>query len=166
MEEVWKDISGYEGYYQISNLGRVKSKRKILKPIKGEYLKVGLSKNGKHNVQYVHRLVAELFVENINKKPQVNHKDENKYNNHANNLEWVTHKENMNYGTKQDRESIVKTKYHILQYDKNMVFIKEWYNTREIEKNTCYKKANIQSCCRGKQKYAYNYVWKYKSANL
>ena len=81
MEEIWKDIKGYEGLYQVSNLGRIKSKRKILKPIKGEYLKVGLSKNGVQKTLYVHRLVAEAFVKNNNEFTHVNHIDENKYNN-------------------------------------------------------------------------------------
>lgn len=160
-EEIWKDISGYEGLYQISNLGRVKSKRKILKPINGEYLHVGLSKNGIQTTKLIHRLVAENFIDNPNNLPQVNHKDENKHNNCVNNLEWITFKENMNYGTKQDRESIIKTKYNVLQYDLEGNFIKKWFNLREITKNTNYKKSNIQYCCLGKNKTAYGYIWKY-----
>ena len=157
--EIWKDIKGYEGLYEVSNLGRVKSKRKILKPINGEYLKVGLSKNGIQKTLYVHRLVAETFLGKSNL--QVNHKDEDKHNNNIENLEFVTHKENMNYGTKQDRESIIKTKYHVNQYDKNGNFIKQWYNLRDIVMNTKYKKENIQYCCLGKYKYAYGYKWEY-----
>ena len=157
--EIWKDINGYEGLYKVSNLGRVKSKRKILKPINGEYLKVGLSKNGVQKTLYIHRLVAETFL-GINNL-QVNHKDENKHNNNIDNLEFVTHKENMNYGTKQDRESKSKTKYHVNQYDKNGKFIKQWFNLREIALSTEYKKSNIQHCCLGKTKYAYDYKWEY-----
>lgn len=160
MEEVWKDIPNYEGLYQASNLGRIKSKRKILKPIKGEYLKVGLSKNGIQTTKYVHRLVAETFLGKSDL--QVNHKDENKHNNCVNNLEWITFKENMNYGTKQDRESMIKTRYHILQYDLDGNFIKEWFNLREIEKNTNYKKSNIQYSCIRKNRNAYGFKWKYK----
>ena len=159
MQEIWKDIPEYEGLYQVSNLGRVKSKKKILKPIKGEYLKVGLSKNGVQTTKYIHRLVAETFLGKCNL--QVNHKDENKYNNHLDNLEWVTFKENMNYGTKQDRESIIKTKYNVLQYELNGKLIKKWFNLREITQKTNYKKSNIQSCCTGKSKSAYGYIWKY-----
>lgn len=161
MQEIWKDIKGYENLYQVSNLGRVKSKRKILKAINGEYLKVGLSKNGKQNTLYIHRLVAKTFISNFENKPQVNHKDENKHNNCVENLEWVTFKENMNYGTKQDRESLLKTRYNVLQYDLNGNFIRKWNNLREITKNTKYKKSNIQYCCKGKQKTAYGYIWKY-----
>lgn len=158
--EIWKDIEYYEGLYWISNFGRVKSKRKILKPINGEYLRVGLSKNGIQTTKYVHRLVAETFLGKSNL--QVNHKDENKHNNCVNNLEWITFKENMNYGTKQDRESMIKTRYHILQYDLNGNFIKEWFNLREIEKNTNYKKSNIQYSCTRKNRTAYGFKWEYK----
>ena len=160
-EEIWKEIKEYEGKYWVSNLGRVKSKRKILKPINGEYLHVGLSKNGIQVTKLIHRLVAETFIPNSNNLLQVNHKDENKHNNNVNNLEWVTFKENMNYGTKQDRESIIKTKQNVLQYDLEGNFIKKWFNLREITKNTNYKKSNIQYCCSGKNKTAYGYIWKY-----
>lgn len=157
--EIWKDINGYEGLYEVSNLGRVKSKRKILKPINGEYLKVGLSKNGVQKTLYIHRLVAETFLGKSNL--QVNHKDENKHNNYVDNLEWISFKENMNYGTKQDRESKAKTKYHINQYDKEGNLIKQWFNLREVVLKTKYKKENIRYCCIGKYKYAYGYKWEY-----
>lgn len=159
MEEIWKEIPDYEGLYWASNLGKIKSKRKVLKPVNGEYLKVGLSKNGIQKTFYLHRLVAETFLGKSNL--YVNHKDENKHNNHIDNLEWVTFKENMNYGTKQDRESKVKTKYNVYQYDRNNKLIKKWFNLREIAMNTKYKKSNIQYCCLGKYKYAYGYKWEY-----
>lgn len=175
MQEIWKDIKDYEGLYQISNLGRVKSlmgwnfgkndyekREKVLKPSKGEYEKVVLFKNGKNKTYAVHRLVAKTFIPNLDNKPQVNHKDENKQNNCVDNLEWCTHKENMNYGTKQDRESRIKTKYNVLQYDLNDNLIKVWFNLREITLNTNYKKSNIMSCCNHKSKTAYGYKWKYK----
>lgn len=161
MEEEWESIKGYEGKYWVSNLGRVKSKRKILTPTKGEYLKVRPSKSGIQKTLYVHRLVADAFIPKIEGKLYVNHKDENKYNNNANNLEWVTFKENMNYGTKQDRESIAKMKYHVEQYDLSGNFIKRWFNLREITINTEYNKTSIQNCCTGKTKTAYGYKWKY-----
>ena len=68
----------------------------------------------------------------------------------------------MNYGTKQERESIIKTKYNVLQYDLNGNLIKVWFNLREIAFNTNYKKTNIMHCCNGRSKTAYGYVWKYK----
>jgi hypothetical protein len=102
MKEIWKDISGYEGIYQVSNKGNVRSYKAFkngenLKPRKrrGGYFGVGLSKNGKVNYQLVHRLVAIAFIENPQNKPYVNHIDENPSNNNVENLEWVTNNENM-----------------------------------------------------------------------
>nr|DAU67687.1 MAG TPA: homing endonuclease [Caudoviricetes sp.] len=115
MKEIWKDIKGYEGLYQISNLGRVKSligfgghryikREKILKAWKCKthdngdyYLYITLSKNKVHTKKSVHRLVAENFIENYNNLPEVNHKDGNKQNNCVFNLEWCTYKENQNH---------------------------------------------------------------------
>ena len=161
--EIWKDIKGYEGKYQISNYGNVKSliNNIILKPLNGEYLRVILYKNKIAKTFYIHRLVGQNFISNSNNYKYINHKDENKHNNRVENLEWCTFKENMNYGTKQNRESKIKTKYHIAQYDNDNNLIKIWFNLREITLNTNYKKSNIQYCCCGKYKNAYGYKWKY-----
>ena len=114
MNEEWRDIKGYEGKYQVSSLGRVKSlgnnkskKEKILKPGKNklDYLYVILCKNGESKGFLVHRLVAEAFVNNPNEYKCVNHKDENKTNNCVDNLEWCTHKYNNTYGTRLERVS-------------------------------------------------------------
>ena len=109
--EVWKDIEGFEGY-QISNLGRVKSlnyrhtkRERILQQCisnKG-YCRVSLFKNGKYHTLLVHRLVATAYIANLNNKPEVNHIDECKTNNCVENLEWMTRKENVNYGTAIER---------------------------------------------------------------
>ena len=103
--EVYRTVQGYEGLYEISNYGRVKSlnynrtgKERIMKPAantKG-YLCVGLFKDGKMKSHRVHRLVASAFIENPDELPEVNHKDEDKTNNCANNLEWCLHKDNCN----------------------------------------------------------------------
>lgn len=121
MEEIWRDIKGYEDLYQVSNLGRVKSldryiyytngrirlyRGQILKTAKDThgYLKITLCKDTKHTTCLIHRLVAEAFIQNLNNLPQVNHKDEfAKDNNCVDNLEWVTCKENINYGTHNKR---------------------------------------------------------------
>lgn len=117
MKEVWKDVVGYEGLYQISNTGKVKSlpkwagkslrKERILKtpPDKDGYIKVVLCKNNKTRFLSVHRLMAEVFIPNPNNFPQINHKDENKQNNNLDNLEWCTCKYNINYGTRTERAS-------------------------------------------------------------
>jgi len=114
MEEIWKDVKGYEGLYKVSNFGRVKSLKygmeRILKTGKGSYyLTVSLYFDNKLKTAKVHRLVAMAFIENPDNKPFVNHLDEDKYNNNVNNLEWVTHKENMNYGTRIDRQAKAKS---------------------------------------------------------
>ena len=116
--EVWKDIKGYEGQYQVSNKGNIHSvERKnsrgrkcggrILKPgyDKNGYLLVSLYKNGKSKTKKIHRLVLETFVPNPNGLPEVNHKDENKTNNELSNLEWCTSRYNTNYGTLIERLS-------------------------------------------------------------
>lgn len=110
MTEVWKDVVGYEGLYQVSNLGRVKSLAKIDRlgrcypeRLKAQvnngtgYLVVNLKHNGKQQMRSVHRLVAEHFISNELELPEVNHIDGNKFNNVVDNLEWCTHSENMQH---------------------------------------------------------------------
>lgn len=117
--EVWKDIKGYEGIYQISSFGRVKRidgkderTKWLLSPIKQKrgYLYVCLCKNGKSSNRTIHRLVAEAFIPNKEGLPCVNHKDENKQNNRLDNLEWCTYKYNSNYGSAIKRSSTRRSK--------------------------------------------------------
>lgn len=119
MEEIWKDIEGYEGLYQVSNLGRIKSleryvwnrfsyilvKERILKQSNDKYgyCIISLNKNNKGKVFKVHRLVAQAFIPNSLNAPQVNHKDEDKKNNYVDNLEWCDSKYNNTYGTRIER---------------------------------------------------------------
>ena len=123
MKEIWKDIEGYEGLYQVSNLGRVKSfprigtharKIKIIKIMEDRigYKFIHLSKNNKQKRKSIHRLVAETFIPNPNNYPCINHIDECKENNKVNNLEWCTYSYNNNYGTKisRQREKIINNK--------------------------------------------------------
>lgn len=102
--ETWKPIKGYENLYWISDKGRVKSKRKILKQRinhKG-YFDISLSKNSKKQMFIVHRLVAIHFIKGYKNRLQVNHKDGNKKNNNSNNLEWATCKENIQHAIKNN----------------------------------------------------------------
>ena len=110
MQEIWKDIVGYEGLYQVSNLGRVKSlgntkarKEKILLgvSISDNYLQIGLNKNGERKRYVIHRLVAEAFIPNPLNKPQVNHINGNKKDNSVENLEWCTQCENIRHSIKK-----------------------------------------------------------------
>ena len=161
MEEIWKDKKDYEGHYQVSNFGRVKSikfgKEIILKQsIRHGYYYVGLLKNGKHKNYLVHRLVAEAFLENPDNLPQVNHKDENKQNNVVSNLEWCTHEYNNTYGTRIERCS-----KPVLQFDLNGNLIKEWKSINECGRNG-FKKSDICKCCRGERKTHRGFIWKYK----
>lgn len=124
-QEEWKDIAGFEGLYQVSNLGRIKSlKRKIRANTCGKrimperiltacvagngYFLVVLCKEGKHYNKMIHRLVAETFLPNPHKLKEVNHKDENKLNNNLSNLEWCDRKYNANYGTGVERQKITR----------------------------------------------------------
>ena len=124
MKEIWIDIKNFEGIYQVSNLGRVRSlarwikckdgktiyrKGRILKPQPASgYRQVILSVNGEKKWFSVHRLVAETFIPNPDNLPEVNHKNEDKYDNRVENLEWCSHSYNMNYGTLKER--IIKAK--------------------------------------------------------
>ena len=113
IEEIWRDVVGFEGIYQVSNTGIVRriypNRTKTLKQCRAggytnkEYLYVSMSANGKYRSSSVHRLVAEAFIPNPDRLPQVNHKDEHKTNNCADNLEWCTASYNNRYGTKISR---------------------------------------------------------------
>ena len=163
MDEIWLDIEGYEGLYQISNKGRVKSlyngSERILKSYDNGhgYLIVALTKESSLKFIMIHRLVAQAFIPNPENKPQVNHKDENKKNNCVDNLEWATAKENSNYGTRNERLS-----RKILQYSKSGEFIREWKGSREVERVLDINNSHIIECCKGRYKSAGGFVWKYK----
>lgn len=164
--EIWKDIKGYEGLYQVSNLGRVKSlnyrrtkKEKILKTkeSKDGYLRVTLSNNKDNKIYFIHRLVAQTFLCNPYNHKEVNHKDENKRNNYVDNLEWCTRKYNINYGKRT-----LKTQKRIIQYDRKGNFIKEWNSISECDNKLNIAHQSICACCKGKRKTAGGYVWRYK----
>ena len=170
MPEIWRDVVGYEGLYEVSNWGRVKSLprngtvkyARILKPYvdKDGYHRQMLSKNGKHTNYPIHRLVAEAFIPNPHNYPCVNHKDENKLNNNVNNLEWCSAKYNSNYGTAIERRSKKRSK-PILQFTLDGVFIKEWDSIAECGRNGFQTSAVIM-CCKGKRKTHKGFIFKYK----
>lgn len=178
MQEIWKDISGYEGFYQVSNLGRVKSlernvnikssskklfpvKEKILTPSKNtRYCYVILRKNKMGHRHSVHRLVAETFIPNPFNLPEVNHKDENKRNNNVSNLEWCTPKYNANYGTSRNRLAM-QASIPIAQFSLSGHFINQYQSALEAESITGTKRANICKCCKGNRHSAGGYSWSY-----
>lgn len=188
MNEVWKDIEGYEGLYQVSNLGCVKSLTrkvrcknnkfriiigKILIPIqtKNGYLFVNLWKNNKIKRVLVHRLVAETFIPNPENKPEVNHINGNKLNNYVDNLEWNTRSENTIHSYKiklreNQKKSIsqnnkkMKSKI-VYQYDLNGNLIKIFPSASEAARHYGYNQSAISECCRGLRKRIYGSIWKY-----
>lgn len=167
--EIWKPIEGFENY-QVSTSGRVKSlnyrrtkQEQILKPRDNGhgYLHVHLRKDGKNYWRYIHRLVAEAFLPNPNNLPEINHKDENPYNNQIENICWTNHNGNINWGTHNERVAKANSK-SVLQYSLDGTFIKEWASTREVERQLGFNQGNIGKCCRGEYKTAYGFTWKYK----
>lgn len=173
MTEIWKDIEGYEGLYQVSNMGRVKSLPRrttrggILKTnSSARYLQVDLSKNGESILHSIHRLVATAFPDICGvyfDGAEVNHKDENTHNNKAENLEWCTKHYNNNYGTRVER-IVKKTSKPVNQYTKDGRLIAEYSSASEAERQTGIHQGNICSCCRGNKSFSHagGYKWAYK----
>lgn len=192
MEEVWKPVKGYEGLYEVSNTGKVRSRDRMTKvtrngetylcPHKGTELKPGKRRHGYLGVMLyskgghatrgfktfsVHRLVAEAFIPNPNGLPEVNHIDEDKTNNRAENLEWVSHIDNTNYGTAQNRRAEKlrngSKSVAIQQFTKDGELVKTYPSLAEVHRQTGYAQANISKCAQGSKQYshAYGFVWRY-----
>lgn len=187
MKEEWKDIVGYEGLYQISNLGRVKALhyhrgksvgKKCLSPRfpKDRYPYVGLCKDNHVKHAYIHRLVAEYFVPNPDGKPQVNHKDGNKSNNKAENLEWVTPRENTLHARNVlKKKTTARFKYNLNKSSRKVAQFYVDENGTEY-KLAVYANANaaalinklqatsIRECCAGNKNYTHSggYSWRYE----
>lgn len=172
--EIWKPIKGYEGLYEVSNLGSVKSlarkttsgKHRVCHQTKCGYISVGLWKNGAKKQFLVHRLVADAFIPNPNNKPQVNHIDENKSNNRVDNLEWCTNLENHRHGTINKRLSNIlknnpKTSKPVNCYTKNKCFVCLYPSISEAERKTGIFNQSIVQCCKGKLKTAGGFIWEY-----
>ena len=187
--EIWRTaiVNGevYEGLYKVSNLGKILSlnyrntgKADLMTPSDNGhgYFQVGLRKNGETNWCLVHRLVAETFLPNPENKPEVNHKDEDKTNNFVflnedgsvdkekSNLEWKSHKDNCNHGTRNERISKKMTNGKlskpVLQFTLNGEFIREWHSTMECERNG-FNSGHVSSCCNEKQKTHKGFLWMY-----
>lgn len=172
-EEVWKDIKDYEGFYQVSNLGNVRTKdryisngngiqfkkSKMLKPIKMKngYLKVSLSKNGKVKQTYIHRLVAQSFLPNKNNYDCINHKDENKVNNIVSNLEWCNHTYNNRYS-----DILSRPRKKVSQYDINGNYIKTYKSVCDAQRETKIPQGEISRVARKERKQCHGYVWIYE----
>lgn len=159
------------GLYEVSNYGRIKSleryidsnnefgkikqihKERILKNniTKSGYVMITLFKNGNPKSYFIHRLVAEMFIDNPNNYKEINHKDENKSNNNANNLEWCTRKYNNVYSKAKK----------VYQYDMNGNFIAEWESSYEAAKQNKLYASNIRNCCIGKNKTTGGFIWKH-----
>lgn len=193
MEEKWVDIEEWKGLYQVSDMGRVKSLERVtydtrkggnfsgkrLCPEKitygsmhksTGYMRTILRKDKVKKEVRVHDLVARAFPEICGKwfeGCQVNHKNEDKTDNRAENLEVCTPEYNSNYGTRNERLSKHFRNYSewsipVLQYTLEGEFVKEYLSLREAERQTGFKRQNIASCLKGKYKQSYGFIWKYK----
>ena len=160
LNEIFKDIENYEGLYQVSNLGNIKSlhcnKERIMKPTirsnNYQYYFVGLLKNRKRKFFAIHRLVAQAFVSNPNNYSQVDHLDGNKLNNNANNLEWVTPKENTNRAWKKGLAHNTKNQRKIAK----QVMLDRWKN------NNHRKERGIKRTKEEKKEYQRKYYQEHK----
>lgn len=187
MDEIWKDIVGYEGFYQVSNTGKVRSldsvvvtkdgrrwnkAGKVLKPFYGPksdcYPKVELGYNGCKK-EYIHRLVAMAFIPNPDGLPEVNHIDEDKANNNVGNLEWCSRRYNNMHGTARARRKAhtdyvvagKKRSKAVIQYDGSMNAIKEWESLTAAARELHCKIGNISRSCRTKKWKTCGYNWRY-----
>lgn len=183
MEEIWRDIAGYEGLYQVSNLGNVRTLNYHLQKgnvqnmkqqiVKGPYCIIELSNKNrghtKRTIYYVHRLVAEAFPEICGyyfDGAECNHKNENGLDNRAENLEWLTPKENNNYGTRLARSLETKKKngkrnIPIIQLNLDGSFVREWKSGTIAEEELGFRQGHIASCCSGKRGSCSGYKWKH-----
>lgn len=175
VKEIWKPIPGYEGLYEISNMGRVKShnyrghgKTHLMKPSKAGkygYRQIGLRKNGKTTQKYIAVLVWTVFKGPIPKGYEVNHIDEDNGNNRLDNFNLLTKKENNNYGNHNKRVALAhingKDSKPVKQFTLDGTFIKEYPSIHEAERQTGFNQNGICQCCRGNQHTSYGYKWQY-----
>lgn len=160
--EIWRDIPGYMGLYKISNFGNVRRygrKQNLRCTERNGYFVVHLS-NGNAKWFYVHRLVALAFIPNPDALPQINHKNEIKTDNRAENLEWCTAHYNTNYGTRNERIKHNRS-FPVEQLDDNGNIVNVFFGISEAQRITGIDRPNICKCLKGKTKTAGGYKWKY-----
>ena len=172
MNNIWKDIKGYEGIYQINVNGDIKSsprkgtKGGLLKTFedKDGYLCVGLNKNDKRKTYKVHRLVAMTFIPNNLNLPEINHKDEDKTNNHVDNLEWCDHIYNSNYGTRGERiaKTLSQPVYSIDEYGN----VEHFNSINEAQRITGVFVSNIICAITGEYSQSGNRKWYYENSQI
>lgn len=178
MSEVWRDVPGYAGVYQVSDHGSVRSIDRMVNGrngsthirkghtlrsyrVNGGYCAVSLNNGGSQKNFLVHRLVAMAFIPNPNNYETVNHIDENKCNNTVSNLEWLTLIENNRYGSHDER--MRKTlSFPVIQYSLDGEFIQEFGSMAEVHRETGFNAASIGKAARGIYKQSNGYIWKYK----
>lgn len=166
--EIWNDISGYNGLYQISTLGRVRSlknkKAKILsQAFKDGYKVISLYRNGNGRMFRVHRLVALSFIDNPKRKPCIDHINGMRDDNRVENLRWCTKKENANYDIaimNYRNNAISKRGKNVRQYE-NGVWVADYAGCNEASRMTGICNSSISDCCNGKRKTAGGYEWIY-----
>lgn len=178
--EQWEDIEGYEGFYKVSNFGRVKSlsrfrnngntgyytkeRIKCTGKDKDGYLQVDLFINKQRKMCKVHRLVAQAFIPNPDNLPFINHKDENKANNVVSNLEWCTQSYNINYGSANKKRS-VSLSFEVEQFDMKGVKIAEYSSGKEAAKAVGVYPSDISRCVSGKRLSCKGFIWRRKNIN-
>lgn len=190
INEIWKPVVGYEGLYECSNMGRVKSvDRYVPHRYKGEYQFIkgrirktklnnggyemlSLFRDGKEKTCLVHRIIAEAFLPNPDNLPEVNHKDECKTSNiiwinedgsidyNKSNLEWCDREYNLYYGTRRQRQA-EKEMVPVIQYTKDGMLIKKWDSMQSVMDDLGINRGNISNCCSGRCKSVGGYKWKY-----
>ena len=167
MVEIWKDVKGYEGFYQVSNFGRVRSLHfnhtnqcRILKPqtMNKGYQRVELGFCGKSKKYLIHVLVAQAFIPNYSEKLDVNHKDENPSNNKVSNLECLSRKENALYSINKHPER--QHRKSIIQMDLKGNVITVWESILRASKELKIDRSSISQCLKGVYTHAGGYRWK------
>lgn len=166
--EIWKKVKDYEGLYEVSNLGRVRSLPRNGTIPEPRIMKIGKDKDGygvvtlrntKRCTKRVHRLIANAFLPNPYNKPQINHKDGNKLNNIIDNLEWATGSENILHAKRVGLQMECPNRKRVRQLDPNNILVAEFQSMREAEQVTGIHWTGISAVTRGVRKTAGGYLW-------